>query len=217
MDPLVRVNDPVTEFSRPIPADFDKRVEGDSIRIGGDWCPGLAIARKGGTPRKWDKRPGYGFSGATLVYLGLDLSEFQVDVSIWTQRQMTSFLAFYRKYLQEIQAPRAVVGVGATFLPALQPKALGIYNPFLAAIGILSVEITNVSQFELVDERGIYGCTIDMIVYRPAVQVLARPAGQIPNAGKPIPTAKSKGEEEIQRLLDQAQHLEDNLANGGAP
>lgn len=208
--------DPVTEFIRAIPFDRDGRVEGDSVRIGGDWCPGIAIARGAGTPRIWDKRAGYGLSGRTLVYMGADLSSFEIDVTVWTQTQVDEWKVFFKKYLQEPErpSPQALLTSDNPFLAFKQPKALGVYSPFLAMLGITSLVVDDVTQWEQHEdaESGMYGCTIKVTVWRPPVQILARPTAKIPDASKTAPTARDKAEEEIQKLQLQAKQLEDDLA-----
>jgi hypothetical protein len=208
--------DPIVEFTRPISFDRDSRVEGDSIRIAGDWCPGIAIARGAGTPRIWDKRAGYGLSGRTLVYMGADLSSFEVDVTVWTQTQVDEWKVFFKKYLEEPArpSPQALLTSANPFLSFKQPKALGVYSPFLAMLGITALVVEDVSQWEQHEdaESGMYGCTIKVIVWRPPVVVLARPTQKIPDAAKAAPTARDKAEEEIQKLQLQAKQLEDELA-----
>ena len=46
----------------------------DYIVLAGQRSPGLAVVRGSDSPRKWDVRNGYGFSGATIVYTGLGLA-----------------------------------------------------------------------------------------------------------------------------------------------
>lgn len=206
--------DPVTEFTRAIPADRDGRVEGDTIRIGGDYCPGIALPRKASDPRKWDKRPGYGLSGATLIYMGDDLSQFSIDVSIWTQTQMDEFKIFYAKYLKRAQPNTANISSTQVFAPNIRPKALGIFHPALAIISIDRVQVVDVTQFEQVAD-GLWGCTIELSVDRPPAPMLFKPDGKIPDVAKKTPTARDTLELQIQKLTDENKALYDNLARGG--
>ncbi len=206
--------DPVTEFIRPIPSDRDGRVEGDSFRIGGDWCPGIAIARKASDPRKWDKRAGYGISGATLVYMGDDLSAFSIDVSIWTQTQMNEWKTFFGKYLKKPAPPKIDPKSAFAAPPVAIPKALGLYNPRLAMLGISTVVVEDVTQFEQVGD-GIEGCTIDVQVYRAPLPILVKPNGKIPDVNGKGPDAKDEAERLIKEKLAKIDALEKNLANGG--
>jgi hypothetical protein len=98
VNPTLRALDPVTEFTNLIPGDRDQRCQADALLIGGDYSPGFCVISKAGLPLKWDKRPGYGFSGASIVYTGTDLSEFDVEFTVITQTQMTEFKAFVKKY-----------------------------------------------------------------------------------------------------------------------
>lgn len=206
--------DPVIEFTRPIPADRDGRVEGDTIRIGGEYCPGIAIPRRAGDPRSWDKRPGYGLSGATLIYKGDDLSQFSVDVSVWTQTQMDEFKIFHAKYLKRVQPNTAALTATDVFLPSVRPKALGIFHPALAIIGITSVQVVDCTQFDQIAD-GLWGCSIELIVDRPPAPILFKPDGKIPDVAKKTPTARDALEVQIQKLTDENKALYDNLARGG--
>ncbi|HEY2369952.1 MAG TPA: hypothetical protein VGH87_26310 [Polyangiaceae bacterium] len=92
---------PILDFSIPIVGDRDGRTKGDAIQIGNDYSPGKCDIRNPSSPRKWDKRTGWGLTGATLIYIGDDLSEFSVDIYLWTQPQQTDFDEFYSKWLNK--------------------------------------------------------------------------------------------------------------------
>lgn len=89
----------VISLISPIIGDADGRCEADAIRVGGDWTPGLCTISKAGQIFTWDKRKGYGYSGAWLLYTGQDLSEFDITFTVWRQDQMDAFDAFDAKYL----------------------------------------------------------------------------------------------------------------------
>ena len=110
------------------------------------------------------------------------------------------------------QPSTAEISATAFFLPSLAPKALGIYHPALAILGIKSVQVTDVSQFEQIVD-GVWGCTIELIVSRPPLPLLFKPAGNIPPVAKKTPTARDALEEKIQKQLDNIDNLEKNLAN----
>jgi hypothetical protein len=75
------------------------RAECDAMRINGIWTPGFCVISNAGIPIKWDKRSGYGFSGATCVYTGNDLVEFDAEFTIITQTQMNAWKAFEKKFI----------------------------------------------------------------------------------------------------------------------
>ena len=92
---------PILDYSIPIPGDRDGRTRGDAIQIGADYSPGKCDVRNPNSPRKWDKRTGWGLTGATTVYIGDDLSEFSVDFYLWTQPQQTEWDDFFSKWLNK--------------------------------------------------------------------------------------------------------------------
>lgn len=104
MDPTVEPFDLPLEFVRPIPNDPDGRTFSDVIQLGGEYSPGIATVSGAGSPRVWEKRKGFGLSGATVVFQGADLASFEVEIKIWTQTQLTAWRVFYNKFLQETTA-----------------------------------------------------------------------------------------------------------------
>lgn len=192
--------DPITEFTQPIGGDLDGRTEADSFKIGGDWCPGRCTPRKAGDPRIWEKRKGWGFTGATALFTGNDLAEFEIDVEWWMQRQVNEFKVFFKKYLEKPP-------------PKTRPKALGIYQPTLAFIGINALVVTNaLAPFE-VDELGGWGTTISVMVFRPPTPMLALPSGAIP-AVQNNPTAKDRNEQIILEKQNELKNLMRKDAEG---
>jgi hypothetical protein len=58
---------PILDFSIPIVGDRDGRTKGDAIQIGNDYSPGKCDIRNPSSPRKWDKRTGWGLTGPLRV------------------------------------------------------------------------------------------------------------------------------------------------------
>jgi hypothetical protein len=110
---------PILDYGILIPGDRDGRTKGDAIQIGADYSPGKCDVRNPSSPRKWDKRSGWGLTGATVVYIGDDLSEFSVDFYLWTQPQQSDWDGFYSKWLNK---PYRTPALGAP-LSATQAKA----------------------------------------------------------------------------------------------
>ena len=159
----------------------------DVIVIGGDVSPGRARIRGAGSPRTWDVRQGYGFSGAFVVFTGAGLAKFEVEIALWLASQETDWERFAKKYLEKPPS-------------GMRPKALGIYHPLLTAppLNISAVVVEDVSQFEE-DEYGLWTCVIKFLEYRQPKPILARPSAAIPAAAKALPTARDALDEEIQR------------------
>lgn len=214
LDVTADVLDEIVEFTRPIPFDEDGRTESDSIRIAGEWCPGLAYPRGAGTPRIWDKRAGFGLYGRTLVYIGSDLSEFDIDITVWKQRQIDEWKLFYKKYLRDggPESPMFGKAFGAN-----ATRAVGLYHPALALLGINAMIVRNCTAFEQHEdaESGMWGCTLSVTHWRGDPKpIVARPTEKIPDATKVQPTARTAAQIEIASLQVQAKRLEDHLASG---
>src|SRR5258707_6984199 len=133
--------------------------------------------------------------------MGADLSSFEVDVTVWTQTQVDEWKIFFKKYLEEPArpSPQAILTSANPFLSFKQPKALGVYSPFLAMLGITALVVEDVSQWEQHEdaESGMYGCTIKVIWSRPPVVLLARPTHKISHAAKAAPTPRGQTQRAI--------------------
>jgi hypothetical protein len=165
----------------------------DTFQINGEECPGKCEVRGAGTPRKWDQRPGYGFSGAISVFTGNALSDFEIDVVLTTAQHLFDWNDFASKYL--IKGPQGV-----------RPTALGIYHPKLASLGIVTVVVTNLSQFTTLENGGEV-CTISFQQYGKPLPMLKKPDGSIPGVAKAVPTAKDALDIELQKATAEFKSL----------
>ena len=86
-------------MGNPLPNDPDGRCEADVLIVGGDATPGFVVVSKAGIPFTWDKRKGYGYAGAWLVFTGTDLSEFDTVFTIWRDDQKQAWDVWDKKYL----------------------------------------------------------------------------------------------------------------------
>jgi len=145
----------------------------DFIVLGGKVSPGLATVTGAGSPRTWDKQKGWGFSGASLIYTGDDLSDFDVVIELWELSHWAQWASFAR--LLE-KSPTGV-----------RPKALEIVHPLLnrAPIKITQVVIRDVTQFEQV-RPGRWAARVMFTAFRAPKPALGKPNGTIPNASNPI-------------------------------
>ena len=170
----------------------------DYIILGGAKSPGRATIVGAGSPRDWDKRKGYGFSGAFVIYTGDNLAKFKVQIDLWTPDQFAEWAKFAKLCL--VKPPTGT-----------KPKAMDIQHPLLSMdpIKITSVVVEDCSQFTE-DDDGLWSCTIDFLQYRAPMPALGKPLASIPSVKKPKPTAKDAAEVEIEKLTEQFKAL----ANG---
>ena len=207
VNPTLKRLDVVTEFTKLIPGDRDKRCESDALRCGGDWSPGLARVRKAGIPVTWDKRKGYGYAGAWLIYTGDDLSEFDVEFTFTTQTQIEEWKTWSKKYLTKSSQASS----SAAFLPSVvQPKAIGVYHPLLAEVKIDKIVWKKINQFDQ-PSNGKWVKVVEFIQFKPPKPLLGRPNGATPAAAKVTPNAQDAKQLEIRAALQTVDGLEKEI------
>ncbi len=145
----------------------------DFVILGGEKSPGRATVTGAGSPRKWDKQSGFGFSGASLIFLGEDLSDFDLLIDLWEPEHWVAWNSFARV----LEKPP--IGVRA--------KALEIVHPLInrSPIKITQVVIRDVTQFEQSD-TGLWTARIPLTAFRAPKPALGKPNGSIANANNPI-------------------------------
>lgn len=181
--------DLVTSLTSPIVGDPDGRCEADALRVGGDYTPGLCVISKAGIPFSWDKRKGYGYSGAWLIFTGQDLSEFDTTFTIWREDQKQAFDVWKKTYLSKQPAQPQL---NSAMLPNVpKPKALGVFNPILAELDIEKIVPRNIGQWRRLTgaSNGKWERTISWWQFRPPLPFLGKPKEAIPDAKKKSPTA----------------------------
>lgn len=143
----------------------------DFIILNGRRSPGRATIVNAGSPRTWDKQKGWGFTGATLIYTGDDLSDFDVIIDIWeTPRHWIEWNAFAG--LLEKRS----TGLGAKFYDISHPLL------YRAPLRINQVAIRDVTQWEQ-SPKGLWTCRILMTAWNAPKPALGKPNGTIPAAG----------------------------------
>jgi hypothetical protein len=160
----------------------------DVIVLAGLPSPGRAIVRPAGSPRDWNIRKGYGFSGATIVYAGANLAKFEVDITLWEDPlHWIEWKAFSLILAKPI--PPVVAG-------------LGIQHPLLnmAPWNISAVVVEDVTGFEESDFEE-FTCTIKFIEYRAPVPAIGKPIVTVPTAVVPPPTPEDAQDIQIQTLI----------------
>ena len=200
-----------TEFDAPIPFDADGRVEADAIRVAGVWTPGLCVISKAGQTFTWDKRKGYGYGGAWLIFTGDDLAEFDITWTFWRQDQIDAWKAFQKSNLSK---PPAQPQLNSAFLPNVpKPKALGVYNPILNELGITQIVPKVVGQFVQVS-IGKWQKTVSFYQFKAPVPLLGKPSQAIPDATPKAPTADDALQLEIRAKQQDVAARQKYLAQG---
>ena len=148
------------------------------------------------SPRNWDIRQGYGYSGAVCVFAGTGLAEFDVQVYLTTDAHFVEWEIFAAGALAK---PKPGLGVGA---------AKGIGHPLvnMAPWNINSIVVKDVTGFEQSD-TGLWSCAIKCLEYKKPLPALARPIAAIPAVTAPAPTAADAAEIEMQKLSAQVKAL----------
>ncbi|HMI84647.1 MAG TPA: hypothetical protein VK550_11165 [Polyangiaceae bacterium] len=150
--------------------------------------PGLAEIVGASQPRKWDERPGYGLSGAFIVYTGTGLAHFSVHVHLFTVADWDA----WNIWKQLIAKPPS----------GLKPEALDIWHPFLEDLGIKAVVVED--QLQPVDVgNGEWVHEIKFVQFR-----MPTPAVCKPMAAKSEPEPEDSVDRTIKNLYSRIQLFE---------
>lgn len=104
----------------------------DRIWLAQKWSPGLCEIDGANSPREWEERPGYGWSGSFLWFKGIRLAHFTIRFKLYTSQDWIDWSLF--KPLLD----RPPVG--------RRPRALDIWHPLLVDQGIYSVQVEDMGQ-----------------------------------------------------------------------
>jgi hypothetical protein len=175
----------------------------DYVLLNGAQTPGLAYPTKAGAPLTWDERKGYGTTGASLIFMGAGLSEFDVQVWLWKPEHFVLWEVFAKSCLVDPPA-------GA------RPTSMPIKHPLLTLppIAITQVVKRDCSQFEQVDD-GLWACSIMLKRYRAPRPTLIKPFEGPPGSPEGVAPPASPEEQTVQNLGKQIDGLSLQL-NGGA-
>jgi len=135
----------------------------DYAIIAGQRTPGICRVEGFVSRSRWDIRQGPALSGARLRYRGFEPAQGKLILTLTTNQDLADWYAF---------APtvrRAPVGERATHLE--------IEHPILAALDIRAVAVASVSQLTLVDEKGVWAITIELIEYLEPTPAVSTPKG----------------------------------------
>lgn len=164
----------------------------DYIILAGVRSPGVCrFTKSANSPRSWDVRQGYGFSGAYVVYTGAGLAKFSIAFDLWNGDQ---FSAPWLQFAALLEKPKRGVKL----------RGMGIVHPRLqmAPWRIKDVVVEDVTAFESTDE-GLYTAVVDFLEYSPPKPVLVKPTEAIPGITLAAPTASDNADAEILALRSQ--------------
>lgn len=153
--------------------------------IAGQLTPGVCEITGANSPRKWDERGGYGYSGAIVVYHGTGLSHFTIGLTLYTIEDWNDWAKF-----------KSVVAK-APF--GKRPRALDISHPVLAEVGITSIVVEDVNAPMQIDD-GVWLVEIKAIEYRNPKYTLAKPEGSAATPVDPREQEIAANSQEIDEL-----------------
>lgn len=157
----------------------------DHILLSGKRSPGIADVRGATSPRRYDERRGYGLSGATVVFRGIGLTRFTVELRLSTVQHWADWEAW--KPLVD----RPPLGT--------RPKALDVWHPYLEGLDVKSCVVEDVSQPTQVED-GVWAVEIKFIQFRRPVLSLSKPEGSKAAPVDPV-------DQRIEALTKQFQEL----------
>jgi hypothetical protein len=158
----------------------------DYVILAGKRSPGIADIIGASSPRRWDERRGYGLSGATLIFRGVQLAKWTLQLRLYTPEDWADWHAWKRL----VQRPPA----GA------RPKAMDIWHPILEELGVKAAGVEDLLQ-PLQTADGEWTIEIKMIEYRRPEFKLAKPEGAKENeAVDPIDALIDQNRREIEDL-----------------
>lgn len=141
------------------------------VEFAGYATPGIAEVVGASSPRKWEKRESVGWSGAFLVYQGLELSSFSVVVRLYDDADFVLWHEF-APVVQRVPLGRF-------------QKPVDIAHPQLAMLGIHSVVVEDVTQATQTED-GVWEIEIKLIEYRSPHIALAQAKGSQATPNDPI-------------------------------
>lgn len=161
---------------------------GDKAKLNNVETPGICQIIGAGSPRKWDKREGYGWSGAWLVWAGNDLSSFSIVCSLYTEADWLDWHKFKSMVLRK---PFNV-----------RPKALSVYHPVLAEVGIVACVIDDVKAPQQTND-GEWTVELGCIEWRQPKFGFAKPDGAAATEVDPVERKTQLKREEYDALASE--------------
>lgn len=167
------------------------------VVVGGRRTPGIASLSGLGSPRKWDQRQGYGFSGATVVYKGTWLSPFKLSIALYSARDWEGWDSFFDAVLKK---PPPVTSPTSLYPP--RPRALDVWHPLLERLDIRAAVVVNPHAPEQ-RQPGEWVAEIEMLEFRRPRLALSRPDGAQSRPLDPVEQQIAANTRIIQELASQ--------------
>lgn len=143
----------------------------DYVELAGQRSPGICEVLGGSSPRRWDERRGYGFSGSTLIFRGVGLCRPTLKLRLYTAQDW----ADWHEWSRLVQRPP--LGERA--------RALDIVHPILEDLGVRSVVVEDVLQPQQTAD-GEWTIEVRLIEYRRREAALERIDGATAAVTDPI-------------------------------
>lgn len=165
----------------------------DFVLINGKKPPGLSIPSNAAMKLTWDKQKGWGYTGASLIYTGQDLSDFTITFVIWEKSHWKD----WGDFVSVLEKPAA----------GKVPPALTVRHPLLnrAPIRIEKCVINEIGQWEQ-GETGLWTCTGSFTDWRARKPVLQKVEG-IPEPKGPTTLAEFENDPVFGPLLKEQRRL----------
>jgi len=163
----------------------------DSFLLAGVRSPGQCDLSGASAPRKWDVFRGFGLTGATTIFTGIDIKDFSIRISMWEPEQIDDYNA---KLVPLLALPPR----------GKRPKALDFYHPLASdpPIGIRSVGVKDVTQLQQISD-GLWAVDILFVPFVTPKPHIAKPIASGDDRPKPQDAADAK----ILELSDQVKEL----------
>jgi hypothetical protein len=158
----------------------------DYVVLAGQRSPGIAEVLGTSSPRRWDERRGFGFTGAALIFRGVGLARPVIKIKLYTAQDWADWHA-WRALVQ-----RPPLGERA--------RALDVEHPILDDLGISSIVVEDVLQ-PLQTADGEWTIEIRCIEYRRPLPAIQRIEGSATDE------ALSPNQALIESLAGQVQEL----------
>lgn len=151
----------------------------DYVLVAGKKSPGIATILGASSPRRWDERKGYGLSGAFVVFRGLGLSKWTVQLRLYTEEDWRT----WDEWKEVVKKPPVSAQGDLGFFR--RPRALDIWHPILEDLGIKSAVVEDLLQ-PLQTADGEWTIEIKMIEFRRPEFNLAKPEGSEKEVTDPV-------------------------------
>jgi hypothetical protein len=154
----------------------------DKVWLAQKWSPGLCDIEGANSPREWEERPGYGWSGSFLWFKGIRLAHFSLRFRLYTSDDWLDWSTF-KPLLDRPPAGK-------------RPRALDVWHPILVDQGIYSLVVEDVGQPTQTAD-GEWSIEVKCIEYRVPKYSLAKPDGAKATPVDPF-------EQQIEQLTNKA-------------